>query len=100
MKRTHSTPIEPQTPPKRRSPETGSESAGQSGDLQGLTADEDADSESVQELVEEGQYYEAEVVEGIENAPTADDGGVRVHKRSEDDLRPEYEDHDKDVPRE
>ena len=67
-------------------------SGGQSGDLQGLTEVEGADSESVRELVEEGQYFEAEVVNGVENAPPADAGPVKVHKRREDDLPPEYTD--------
>jgi len=43
--------------------------AGQSGDLQGLSNIEDADAESVDELLEEGQAYEAEVVQGVEDAP-------------------------------
>jgi hypothetical protein len=45
----------------------GSLRAGQSGDLQGLSDVEDADSESVDELLEDGQSYEAEIVEGVED---------------------------------
>ena len=45
----------------------GSLRAGQSGDLQGLSDVEDADSESVDELIEDGQSFEAEVVEGVED---------------------------------
>ena len=45
----------------------GSLRAGQSGDLQGLSDVEEADSESVDELIEDGQSYEAEVVEGVED---------------------------------
>src|ERR1700683_3126071 len=37
-----------------------SRSAGQSGDLQGLSSTESADSESVDELIEEGNAFEAE----------------------------------------
>ena len=59
---------------------------------------EGADNESVLELIEEGQYYEASVVDGVENAPDADSGPVRVHKRSEDDLPPEYTDRDRNEP--
>ena len=59
----------------------GPDSAGQSGDTEGLTEQPEADSESVEELVESGQYYEAEVVDGIENAPLADDGERIIHER-------------------
>jgi hypothetical protein len=87
-----STPISPVTDVRRHMPaDTGSESAGQSGDLQGLPGREDVDDESVRELVEEGQFFEASVVDGVENAPLPDEGEVRVHERPEDDLRPEYE---------
>ena len=41
----------------------------------------EAASESVEELVESGQYYEAEVVEGIEDAPNADEAEVTTHER-------------------
>ncbi|HEX4997398.1 MAG TPA: hypothetical protein VFY29_04190 [Terriglobia bacterium] len=50
----------------------------------------DVDSESVEELVEEGQFYEAEVVSGVENAPDPDQAPLRVHERPEDDIREEY----------
>src|SRR5215467_98133 len=42
--------------------------ASQSGDLQGLSDIERADSESVDELLEEGNAFEAGVVEGVEDA--------------------------------
>lgn len=69
----------------------GSNAAGQSGDVEGLSESEEADSESVSELVEEGQDYEAEVVSGVENAPDADQGEVRTHEVPEDDVPPEYQ---------
>jgi hypothetical protein len=72
----------------------GPDSAGQSGDLQGLSEVADADSESVEELVEEGQALEAEAVEGVEDAPDADVKEVRVHERPEDDVPEEYLDRD------
>lgn len=101
MARTKSTPIDPVTPVLRQPPpDTGPESGGQAGDLQGLPGSEGSENESVRELVEEGQYFEASVVDGVENAPMADDGPVRVHRRSEDDLPPEYTDQDPDEPRE
>jgi hypothetical protein len=100
MARTKSTPISPVTKVKKQPEGTGPSSAGQSGDTQGLPDTEDVDSESVTELLEEGQYHEASVVEGVENAPPADSGPVRVHKRSEDDLPPEYTDQPPDEPKE
>ena len=43
-----------------------SDSAGQSGDTQGLSDVAEAGSESVAELVEEGQFFEADALEGRE----------------------------------
>jgi len=101
MARTKSTPIDPVTRvSKQQPPETGAASAGQSGDLQGLPGREESENESVRELVEEGQFYEASVVDSVENAPSADEGPLRTHTRPEDDLRPEYTDQDPDEPKE
>ena len=72
----------------------------QSGDLQGLSDVAGADSESIRELVEEGQFYEAAVISGVENAPTADAGPVKTHERREDDVPPEYTDRRQDEPKE
>jgi hypothetical protein len=72
----------------------GPDSAGQSGDLQGLSDVADADSESVEELIEDGQALEAEAIEGVEDAPDADVKEVRVHERPEDDVPEEYLDKD------
>jgi len=68
----------------------GSRSGGQSGDLQGLSNREGADSESVDELLEEGNAFEAEVVKGVEDVPDADEGEVRTHEVPEDDVPDEY----------
>jgi hypothetical protein len=73
---------------------TGPGSAGQSGDTQGLSDLAEAGSESVEELVEEGQFFEAEVISGVENAPDADEGGVRTKQVPEDDVPTEYLDDD------
>ena len=62
---------------------------GQSGDLQGLSDLEAADSESVVELLEEGNAFEAAAVAGVENAdnePTE----VHTHEVLEDDVPSEY----------
>jgi transcription termination/antitermination protein NusA len=53
----------------------------QAGDTTGLSAEAEASSESVEELVEEGQYYEAEVVDGVENAAEPDVAEVTTHER-------------------
>lgn len=74
---------------------SASNRAGQSGDIQGLSDVEEADSESVEELAEEGQSLEAEVVDGVENAPDADRGPVHTHEVPEDDVPGEYEDKDR-----
>ena len=66
----------------------------ESGDLQGLSNAERADSESVDELIEDGNAYEAGVVEGVEEAENADEGGVRTREVPEDDVPPEYLDKD------
>jgi len=68
----------------------GARSGGQSGDLQGLSNREGADSESVDELLEEGNAFEAEVVKGIEDVPDADEGEIRTRKVPEDDVPEEY----------
>src|ERR1035437_6189912 len=60
---------------------TGPDSGGQSGDVTGLDEEPEAGPDSVEELVETGQYYEAEVVEGIEDAPPADEAEVTTHER-------------------
>jgi len=61
-----------------------------SGDTQGLSDVAEASSESVEELVQEGQSFEAEVISGIENAPDADEAEVTTHEVPEDDVPPEY----------
>jgi len=65
-------------------------SAGQSGGLQGLSKAAGADSESVDELIEEGNAFEAGVVSGVEAADRADEKEVRTHEVPEDDVPGEY----------
>jgi hypothetical protein len=62
----------------------------QSGDLQGLSNVQVADSESVNELLEEGNAFEADVVKGVEDAGEADKGEVRTHEVPQDDVPEEY----------
>ena len=76
--------------PNRRG--LGPGAGGQSGDNQGLSRKESADSESVEELTEEGQDYEAEVVSGVQNARDPDQGEVTTKEVPEDDVPTEYDD--------
>jgi hypothetical protein len=69
---------------------TGPRSAGQSGDLQGLSNVESADSESVDELIEEGNAFEAGVVSGVEESGTRGPREVRTREVPEDDVPGEY----------
>ena len=62
----------------------------QSGDLQGLSNVECADSESVDELLEEGNAFEAEVVKGVEDAENAEEVEVRTHEVLQGDVPGEY----------
>jgi hypothetical protein len=64
------------------------------GDLQGLSRFEDAESESVAELVEEGNAFEAGILSGVEAADTEDEGEVETHEVPEDDVPGEYRDED------
>lgn len=73
-------------PPETREARLG----GQSGDLQGLSGIEGADSESVNELLQEGNTLEAGVVSGVETADNADQKEVRTHEVPEDDVPDEY----------
>ena len=89
------TPAEVSNPiisPSRRG--LGPGAGGQSGDNQGLSRKESADSESVEELSEEGQEYEAEVISGVENARDPDQGEVRTREVPEDDVPSEYDEQD------
>ena len=72
----------------------GPEAGGQSGDTEGLSEEESVDSESVEELVEEGQAFEAGIISGVEDAPNADEGGVRTRQVPVDDVPQEYLDED------
>jgi hypothetical protein len=68
----------------------GPSSAGQSGDTQGLSDVPEAGTESVEELVEEGQALEAGLISGVEDAPDADVAEVHTRQVPEDDVPPEY----------
>jgi hypothetical protein len=76
--------------------ETGPETAGQSGDTQGLSNLAGADSESVEELLEEGQSFEAGIIRGVENAPDADVAEVTTREVPQDDVPLEYQEREQD----
>jgi len=62
----------------------------EAGDLQGLSNRPMANSESVEELVEEGNALEADAVHGVEDARDANQGEVRTREVPEDDAPQEY----------
>jgi hypothetical protein len=72
----------------------GPRSGQESGDLQGLSDVEGADSESVDELLEEGNAFEAGVVAGVEEADDDGPREVHTHEVPEDDVPEEYLDED------
>ncbi len=72
----------------------GPDAGGQSGDLQGLSDVESADSESVDELVEEGNAFEAGIVTGVEDAGRQRTKEVTTREVPEDDVPGEYLDQD------
>jgi len=57
----------------------------------GLSNEESASGESVAELAEEGQNFEAEAVSGLER-PYPDEKEVRTHQVPQDDVPGEYTD--------
>jgi len=75
-------------------PRDASISGEESGDLQGLSNVESADSESVDELVEEGNAFEAGVVSGVEEAGRRGEREVHTREVPEDDVPGEYLDED------
>ncbi|MEO8592100.1 MAG: hypothetical protein ABI759_02155 [Candidatus Solibacter sp.] len=85
--------------PKTRPRGTGPNSAGQSGDTQGLSDQEEAGPQSVEELVEEGQGLEAGVIEGVEAAGDAGAGPVKTREVLEDDVPLEYDNQEREDSR-
>ena len=73
--------------------QVGSDSGGQSGDAQGLSDIEEANEESVEELADTDQAFEADVVQGVEDAGDHPEKEVRSHEdknyRRDDDIPPE-----------
>lgn len=74
----------------RKHNEPDPDSAGQSGDTQQIPDAASADSESVEELAEEGNAFEADAVLGVEDAKDPDVSEVTTREVPEDDVPPEY----------
>jgi hypothetical protein len=60
--------------------QAGPDSGGQSGDAQGLSEIADAADESVEELAETGQDYEAGIVQGVEDAADHPERPAHTHQ--------------------
>ncbi|MGC1436634.1 MAG: hypothetical protein WA847_12130 [Terriglobales bacterium] len=84
------TPARGQSAPAFSRERAGSQAGELAGDLQGLSNREAADSESVDELLEEGNAFEADAVSGVEAADDADGQEVHTHEVPEDDVPAEY----------
>ena len=82
---------------ERDEEEREANAAGQSGDIQGMSHPAEADSESVEELVEEGNAFEASIVDGVENAKDPDVSEVTTRQVSEDDVPEKYRNADERV---
>jgi hypothetical protein len=96
MKKEEFRGIRPEGIPALAKKGLGPDSAGQSGDDQGLSDTAEADSESVTELLEEGQSLEASIVSGVEAASDGDEvKEVRTKQFPEDDVPLEYQDTDR-----
>lgn len=63
----------------------------QSGDTQGLSSAEQANSESVEELAADGQAFEAAAVSGVEDADDPDVHEVKTREVPQDDVPREYD---------
>jgi hypothetical protein len=65
------------------------------GDFGGASVVEGANSESADELLEEGQSFEAGIVRGVEEADDNIEQEVRSHEVPQDDVPGEYDDKDR-----
>jgi hypothetical protein len=83
---------------RRNRDESDANNSGQSGDNQQISDRADSNAESVEELLEEGNSFEAEAVQGVEDAEDPDVSEVVTREVPEDDVPGEYLDDDnKDV---
>jgi hypothetical protein len=75
---------------RRNQLEQDSSSSGQCGGDEGLPRDATADSESVEELLDEGNSFEAGIVFGVESSKDPSVSEVTTHEIPEDDVPGEY----------
>ncbi len=71
--------VAPADAPVEQTDHGGTDSAGQSGDTQGLSQTADATEETVEELADDGQDYEAGIEAGIEDAADHPEKPVPSH---------------------
>jgi hypothetical protein len=71
--------------------QVGPDSAGQSGDPQGLSQLEDTNEESVEELADTDQAFEAAAVEGVEDAADHPERPTHTHDEYRSDDFPTRE---------
>jgi hypothetical protein len=60
--------------------QVGADSAGQTGDTQGLSQEADSAEESVEQLADTDQPYEAGIAEGVEDAEDHPERPVHTHE--------------------
>jgi hypothetical protein len=96
-----SKPPKKRMPPKRQRLDSAFSRSGRvntsssaDSDSQGLSDVESVDSESVSELLDEGNTFEAGVVKGVEEADDSDGKEVHTREFPEDDVPEEYLDED------
>lgn len=70
---------------------SGLEAARQARDIRRIATMERANSESVEQLAEEGQPFEAEVLAGVQEAEDSDEREVATHEVLADDVPSEYD---------
>jgi hypothetical protein len=75
---------------RKKRMETGPDSAGQSGATQQISDTPIVDSESVEELAEEGNAFEANAIYGVEDKRDPGVSEVINHEVPEDDVPDEY----------
>jgi hypothetical protein len=75
--------MNPKKAPGAQTHQGGADSAGQSGDTQGLSQTADASEETVEELADDGQDYEAGIQTGVENASDRPERPVPSHEGQE-----------------
>ncbi len=79
---------------RRAHDEDNTDFAGQSGDNQQISNTADSNSESVEELLEEGNSFEADAIQGVEDAEDPVVSEVITRQVPVDDVPAEYLDDD------